>query len=302
MATLTPQFFQLLEAEEKDVFFKTFSMQELMFPKLFERKKSTKAYEDGLRVAALGTYATKPEGTPVAFDDPIQGAQVRTVHQTYALGWRASEEMMEDDQFSIMSQMSGDLGDSARDHQERLAWGLLNDAFTGTTYTGLESEALFSSTHNLIKSGGTQSNILSPAVALSTSGLESIMQLSRTMQSDEGRYINQEMSILLIHPNELENAYVLLNTEKKAGSADNDVSTVVSSRSGLSPLAVPYLTSTTAWSVHARPGRNGLTWNDRRELRFDSAKDADTFDMKYYGSYRASVMLREWRNNYGSNA
>jgi hypothetical protein len=83
---LTPQFFRLLEAEEKDVFFKTFSQIELLFPQLFQRKPSTKAYEDGMRVAALGTYATKPEGTPVAFDDPVQGAQVRTVHQTYAVG------------------------------------------------------------------------------------------------------------------------------------------------------------------------------------------------------------------------
>jgi hypothetical protein len=210
--------------------------------------------------------------------------------------------MMEDDQFSIMSQMSSDLGDSARDHMERLAWGLINDAYTGTTYTGLETEALFLATHALLKTGGTQSNILSPAVALSQSGLESMANLADTMTSDEGRFIQQQMNILLIHPNEQHNAYVLLNTEYKPGSADNDRSTVVSSRNGLRTLEVPYLSSTTAWSIHAAPGKNGLTWNDRRALRFDNAKDADTFDQKYYGSYRASPMLREWRNNYGSNA
>jgi hypothetical protein len=253
-------------------------------------------------VAGLGTYATKPEGTPVAFDDPVQGAQVRTVHQTYALGWRASREMMEDDQHNIMNRMAADLGDSARDHMERLAWGLINDGFTGTTYTGLESEALFSSSHSQIKAGGTYSNILSPAVALSQSGLESIFNLADTMTSHEGRYIQQQMSILLIHPNERFNAEVLLNTERKPGSSNWDINTMNSSRSGLSPLQVPYKSSTTSWSVHAAPGKNGLTWNDRRELEFSQAPDADTFDKKHYGSYRASVMLREVRNNYGSNA
>ncbi len=90
MATLTPQFFELLEADSKDITFKAFAMQDLKFPQLMQRKPSTKAYEDGMRIAALGTYATKPEGTPIAFDDPVQGARVRTVHQTFDLGWRAS--------------------------------------------------------------------------------------------------------------------------------------------------------------------------------------------------------------------
>jgi hypothetical protein len=105
-----------------------------------------------------------------------------------------------------------------------------------------------------------------------------------------------------VHPNERFNADVLLNTERKPGSSDWDVNTVSSSRTGLTVLRVPYLSSTTAWSIHAGPGQNGLVWNDRRKLRFDTAKDADTFDMKNYGSYRASVMLSEQRNNYGSNA
>jgi hypothetical protein len=302
MATLTPQFFRLLEAEVKDVSFKAFSQIELLYPQLFQRRPSTKAYEDAMLVAGLGTYATKPEGTPVAFDDPVQGAQVRTVHQTYALGWRASEEMMEDDQHGIMNQMAADLGDTARDHMERLAWGVLNDAHTGTTYTGLESERLFLSTHAQIKAGGTWSNTLAPAVALSQSGLESMYNLADTMTSHEGRFINQEMSILLIHPNEQHNAYVLLNTERKPGSSDWDRNTVASTRNGLTVLKVPYLSSTTNWSLHAAPGKNGLTWNDRRALRFDQATDSDTFDKKHYGSYRASPMIREQRNNYGSNA
>lgn len=302
MATLTPQFFQLLEADSKDITFKAFEMQELKFPQLFERKPSSKAYEDGLRIAALGTYATKPEGTPIAFDDPVQGTQVRTVHQTFALGWRASREMMEDDQHGIMNQMAADLGASAADHQERLAWGLLNDAYTGTTYTGLENETLFSSTHTLLKTGGTQSNILSPPIALSTTGIENMMTLGQTTSSDEGRFINVDQSILLIHPEEAHNAYVLLETQQVTGSSANDRSTVVSTRSGLTPLAVPYLSSTTNWSIHAGPGRNGLTWNDRRGLEQTSAQDADTQDMKFYGVYRASVMTREFRGNFGSQA
>ena len=138
MATLTPQFFELLEADQKEIFFKQFSMIPELWSQLMETQTSTRAYEDRMRVAGFGTLALKPEGTPIAFDDPVQGTRVRTVHSTYGLGWRASMEMMQDDQHSIMNRMSSDLADSAKDHRERLAWSMIDDAFTGTTFTGLE--------------------------------------------------------------------------------------------------------------------------------------------------------------------
>lgn len=303
MATLTPQFFRLLEAEEKDVFFKEHTQIEKMYTKLFATKGSTKAYEDRMQVAGLGTFATKPEGTPIAFDDPVQGGQVRTVHQTFALGWRATMEMMEDDQFSIMNRMSADLGDSARDHMERLAWGLVNDGFTGTTYTDIESQAMFTATHTQLRSGtGTQSNILSPAVALSATGIEDILTLADTTTSYEGRFINLRPSILLIHPNLQHTAYELLSTEFKVDSADNNRSTVVSSRSGLTTLEVPYLSSQTNWFVMTGPGKNTLQWNNRKSLTFSRAQDSETLDQKFYAVYRASVQFSQWHGLFGSQA
>jgi phage major head subunit gpT-like protein len=306
MATLTPQFFQLLEANQKTVFFNEHDAQETKYTKLFNTVGSTKAYEDRIKVARLGTFVQKPEGTPVAYDDPAQGTQVRTVHQTFALGWRATEEMMEDDQFNVMSQMSRDLGASATDHMERLAWSLVNDGFTGTNYTGLENDVLFSTTHTILKGGATvnQSNVINPAVALSQTGLESIMNMVSTSQSDEGRYINVNPRFLLIHPNLQHLAYVLLNTEFKPGSADNDRNTVITSRSGLEPLVVPYLSSQTNWFVLSGPGDSGNTfqWNNRKSLTFSRQQDSDTFDQKFTARYRASVMWSEWRRNFASQA
>ncbi len=305
MATLSPQFFQLLEAEEKTVFFDEFSMIAKLYSEIFDTKTSTKAYEDRVRVARLGTFVMKPEGTPISYDDPAQGTQVRTVHQTFGLGWRATEEMMEDDQFSVMSQMSKDLGESAADHRERLAWSLVNDGFTGTTYTGLEGDVLFTTTHTLLKGAiGTvnRSNVISPAVALSQSGLESLLNLIHTSQSDEGRFIMLNPVKLVIHPNLAHTAHVLLNTEKKPFSADNDRNTVISTRLGLTALTVPYLSSTSNWFVFSAPGKNTLQWNERRPLSFFRSQDSDTRDQKFGATYRASVMWSEWRGNWASQA
>lgn len=300
MATLTPQFYELLEADTKDIFFKQYDMAPEIWPEIYKSQPSTKAYEDRMRVAGFGTLATKAEGTPVAFDDPVQGTKVRTTHTTFALGWRCSMEMMQDDQHGIMANMAADLADSTRDHRERLAWTHIDGGFTTTT--GLEGDLLFEATHVSIRDSSiSQTNILSPPVELSQTGLEAMMTMSRTTRSEEGRYINLPQSKLLIHPDNEHLAYQLLNTEFVTGSSNNDRSTVVSSRSGLTPVASPYLSSTTRWSLHAPVGQNNLCWNDRMDVEHSSAGDADTKDMKHYVMYRASVMNNDWRGNWGSN-
>lgn len=303
MATYTPLLFELLEADQKDIFYKRIDMIQELFSQLFQRRPSTKAYEDGLRIGALGTFQEKPEGTPIAFDDPVQGTRIRTIHAVYALGYRISKEMRDDDQHGIVNQLPEDLADSAKDHMERIAWDVINDGYTGTRHTGLENEVLFSATHSLIKTGGTASNILAPPIALSQSGLEAVMNLADTTTSDEGRFQNLMMDILLIHPNLQHTANILLQTERKPNSANNDINTVSSSMNGLRPLKVPYLSSTTRWSVHASPGSNSLMWFDRNMLeRPPMAIDSDTLDAKFYATYRAHATFREWRNNYGSGA
>ena len=309
MGTFTAQHPELLEKSEKDIFFKRFDMIPTLYTLLFTIKDAQKAYEDRMKVGGLGRFATKPEGTPVGFDDPVSTALVRTVHTTYALGFRVTMEMMQDELFHIIDKMPADLGDSARDHMERLAWGLVNDGFNGTTYTGLNdtvsAKSLFNTAHVNVKTGATQSNMLSPAVSLSTTGLESLMTRASIITSDEGRFINQDQDLLVFHPNLQHQVHVLLNTEFKTSSSDNDRSTVVSSRSGITPIdkkGVPYLSSQTAWFLFGGKGKNDLTFNDRMDLDFSRAKDADTFDQKFYAVYRASVMFSEWRNSFGSNA
>jgi len=305
MATFTGLAPELLEAREKDIFFKRFSMQETKYTQLFEERPSNKAYEDRMRVAGLGRLATKPEGTPVAFDDPVQGSRSRVVHQTYALGFRVTMEMQQDELFGIIEQMPADLGDSARDHMERLAWDVLNDGYAGTRHTvmadGGAAGPLFSASHTTLKSGDVQSNLQNPAVALGVTGLEAMMTQASTVLSEEGRYIDMNQSVLLIHPDNQHKAYELLQTEFKVNSSDNNRSTVVASRSGLRPLEVPYLTNTDGWSIHAPKGQNSLKWNNRQELTFRRADDSETFDEKFYAYYRASVQVDEWRGNFGSN-
>lgn len=304
MAHFTAGFPEAMETRSKQIFFQNYTMQELMFPKLLQRKPSTKAFEDRIRYAGLGTFRQKHEGQPVSFSDGIEGDRIRTLHQTFALGVRSTWEALSDDQWDILDRMPGDLGESAYDHQERLAWSLLNDGFGALgLFTGLDALELFSNVHVLLR-GGTASNELTPPVGLSTTGIEDAITLMRTTVGEEGRFINVNNSKLLYAPALAHTAYVLLDTERRVGTADWDKSTVATTRSGITPVipeGVPYLASDTQWSLHSEPGKNSLCWNDREKLFYEKAKDNLTFDQLHWAAYRASVMFSEWRGNLGGN-
>ena len=305
MATFSANFAELMETRDKRIVFLNFGMQELQYTSVFTVRTSKKAFEDRMRVQGLGGFQLKAEGTPVAFSDPIEGTRRRVTHQTFALGYRVTWEATEDEQWNVLNRMPADLGESARDHQERLAWDLFNDSFTGSTHTTVDNAALFINTHTNVGGNITNgSNILSPPVALSVTGLEDIMTLGRTTRSEENRFINMQQSTLLYHPDNAHAAHVLLETTTRPGTSDNDVSTVVTSRSGITPTVmagVPYLTSTLAWYVLAPKGSNEIFWNNRAALFFEQGRDAQTFDLLHIAAYRASVQVDDWRGAWGSN-
>jgi hypothetical protein len=309
MATFSLNFPEAMETRAKEWFFMTFTQLPLLFPALFDRRPSTKRFEDRIRAAGFGTFMQKSEGSPVSFDDPIEGLRVRSLHTVYALGYRATWEAIEDDQWDVLDRMPQDLGESARDHQERIAWSLENDGFAGDTFTGLDDPtplALYHTAHTTLRPEvATQSNSLSPALELGVTGLETAMTTFRTTRSEEGRQLNVMPRKLVFHPNLQHSAYTLLQTEFRPGTADNDRSTVASTRSGITPVAdggIPYLTSQTAWSLHTNPGgKESLLWYDRARLFFERARDALTWDQLHYAGYRAHPAIGEWRGHVGSN-
>jgi phage major head subunit gpT-like protein len=301
MATVRSNFPELLERRVRRIFFKDYAMEPMRYPEIFNVVGSSKAFEDTIDIAGLGTLATKPEGTPISYKDPVQGTRKRVVHSTFALGFRVTMEMLQDDLFNVIRRMPSDLADATRDHQETLAWGLPNDAFAASTYTGLDGLGLCSTAHTSIHpEGSTQSNQLSPGVALSVTGLEDTLTAMRTTLSREGRYTPITPDVLLVAPANDHEAARLLESEFEPGTAENQINAVRSSRTGLRPVSVPYLTDTDAWFVLARKSQHSLTYYRRMALTFDRGTDSQTKDQLFDAVYRASVTFDDWRGVHGS--
>ena len=305
MATFRATMPELLETRLKRVYLNNYSRIPSLWEKIANIESSTQSHEDTIRVAGLGLLVLKPEGTPVTYDDPVQGTRKRAVHQTYALGFRVTMEMMDDEQYNVIEKMPADLADATREHKEILFWSIFNDAFAGSTFTDADGTTALCASHTLLRSGtagSTFSNFLSPTVALSVSGLESIMTKFALTPNESGRYVQLRGQYLVIHPNESHKAYQLLETTKEPFTNENQENTVKTSRSGLTPLETPYLTDTDAYFVVSPKSQHRMIWYNRMKVTFGRDKDAQTKDAMFDAMYRASVTWDDWRGVVGSGA
>lgn len=301
MPTFTSTAPELLEPWVTQIFFNEYDQIPELFPKLFNMKKSTKAFEDTFAVSGLGFFALKPEGTPVTYDDPVQSGRKRVVHSTFALGFRVTMEMMDDDQHNIISRMPQDLGRSARHNREVNAWARVANGFT--TSTGIPegdgtARSLFNTGHIRLKDLGTSSNQASPGVALSVSGLEDAITNFRLTQDESGRRINLTPKVITHHPNDEFVAMQILDSTQEPYTADNQINTM--SRMGLTTISVPYFTDTDNWMVFTDKSNHSLCFYDRMALRFDRNKDSQTKDALFDAMMRYSVTHDDWRGSYGS--
>jgi phage major head subunit gpT-like protein len=304
MATFRGTAPEVFEARQAEVFFKNYTMEPSQYKKVFNVETSNKAYEDWFEFSGLGQFRTKAEGTPVTYDDPVQGTRRRITHSTFALGFRVTEEALEDAQYDVIERQSSDLGDAGREHEEILAWSVFNNN-ADANYPTIDGLALASTAHVILKpkvaSANTDSNLASPGIALSITGLEDALTVMRTTKSREDRFMPLKPKFLIINPALAHEAYQLLESEHEINTNENQVSTVARSRTGIMALDTPYITDTDNWALVADKSQHKLTFHSRKKMRFDSSTDSQTKDKLFDARYRASVVAKDWRGTYFSN-
>ena len=310
MATFRGLIPEALEPYVNEIYFQEFTQQKLLYPEIFKTITTKMAFVDEFSVAGLGRFVQKPEGTPAAFSDPVQGDRRRTIVLTFALGFRVTMEMREDEQHGIVAKMPADLALAARDSMDRLAWALYNVTFTAADDTapcGIPEgdgtrRALFDTGHVPLRNpAATQSNRLNPGVALSVAGMETALTIFDTQQSDEERFIRCNPTKLVIHP---ENRFVadqLLNSEKEPWTDENQINSVERNRIGVRTVSSPYITDTDSWCL-LDGAKSPLDWVNRKGLTGPTmTTDGQSFDSIFISHYRAAVQVNgNWRAAVGS--
>jgi len=269
---------------------------------IFTKHNSSLAFEEEVSATGFGLAGVKTEGGTISYDSAQQGFINRYTHITYGLGFMITKEMAEDGIAVTQSfRRAQALAFSMRQTKETIAANVYNRAFN-TSYTmGAQSDALpLCSAAHLNKTGGTWSNLLSPAADLSEAAMEQACINIAALKNDRGLLIAVRPQKLIIPPALEYEAIRLLKSEFQPGTANNDVNAIrVLGKFPQGIVVNHYLTDANNWFI-GTDCPDGIKYFERRADNFDIDNDFDTENAKFKATFRCSFGWTDARALYGS--
>lgn len=259
-----------------------------------------RAEVEAVAIAGLPRMPRRGEIEPVAFLDPEMSDKFVFVDDEFALGFGVSKKMMEDDIYGRANENAKWLGRSARLTQEYRAAELLDDAFTGATFTGLLGEALCANDHNFINASGTWSNVLATATQFGVTGLQAMFELAEQLNDHTGNPVPAQLNHVVLNIAD-EWAYIhITQSEGEPYTADRQTNALRRKQSNLSRTISHYKTQDRHWFGIDR------NLNDAHFLFKVRPEFEDDYDFKakaslYTARQRINVYFFDQRGWFGTN-
>ena len=277
----------------------TYERFEPIWPKLFEKRDSEKAYEEAVEAVGFGLMSVKAQGAALTYDTAQQGPTSRFTHRTYSLGFMVTlEELINNLYEEVSFKRASRLAKSVYETEEVVHANVFNRAFN-STFTGGDGVEMISTAHPT--ASGNQSNELTVAADISEASIEDLsVQIRNTTDARGLRTLNKPR--MLIVPPALEpDAYRILKSVLQNDSANNAVNYIKAS--GMFPegiLCNPYLTDTDAWFIKT-DCQDGLIHFTRMAATYEQDNDFDTKNAKSAVVCMWSEGWMDWRQCFGSS-
>jgi hypothetical protein len=265
---------------------------------IFDTENSDRAFEEEVMLSGFGNAGVKPEGSSVNYDAATETFTARYTHETLALAFSITEEAIEDNLYDrLASRYTKALARSMANAKQVKAANVLNRGFN-SSYTGGDGLELFSTAHVIVS--GTEQNELSTAADLNETSLEQAMIDIAALTDERGLKIAAQGSKMIV-PSALQfTAERLLKSVGRTGTADNDISAVVSMNVIPQGYVVNhYLTDTDAWFIKTDVP-NGLKHFVRAPIKTAMEGDFETGNVRYKARERYSFGWSDWRGVFGS--
>lgn len=281
----------------KGFFGHTYKELEQQWSQLFETITSDKAYEEFVETTGFGLLPVKTEGGPIAYDQTSQGYTARLTNVMYGGGFMVTLEEIQDNKYKqVGERRAGMLAFSLRQTMEVVHANHFVRAFS-TSYPIGDGKAWLDDDHPT--RSGDQSNILAVSADLSEAAVTDLCTQIRRAKNNRGLKIRLQPQRLIIPPQLEYVADRLINSEKRAGTANNDKN-VLRGKFPKGVFVYDYIDSDSdAWFVQT-DAPTGLVHAERMAPSLEKDEDFDTTNAK------ARILTRflsgpvEWRGMYGS--
>lgn len=257
-----------------------------------------RSYHEEPVMYGFGAAPELPDGQAVTYQSGGVLYSARYQYKVYGLAFAITKILQEDgDHIRVGTTFSKHLAQSLIETKETLAANILNRAFN-TSYLGGDGKALIVNDHPII--GGTASNVLTTSAALSQTSLEQMLIQIRQAVDNNGKKIRLNPEKLVVSPQNVFQAEVLLKSVLRAGTANNDINPVKSLGILSGDVAdIARLTSATAWYVKTN-APEGLKLLKRRGLEKSMEGDFETDSVRYKATERYGVGWTDWRAIFGT--
>lgn len=290
-------FSHLITPGFRKVVFETYKQKPTEASKWINMQKADRAFIDDFNLGGFGTLVDKTEGGAITYQDPVPGRTKRYIWNTYALGFRITQEMMEDDLYGVMgNKMSRALGRSARHNFEVVAHSVLNNAFS-TSFVGFETGVSLISTAHTTLRGGTVANRPALDVDVGMLSLQAGIENFAAIPDESGLPTLFTPKYLVYGPADQWIVAQLLGSTGLPGTNFNDINPLRGM--GITPIMSHYLTDADAWYLLSED--HDLNYFDRRQPAFSNTDDFDTGDAKFKLTRRNGAGFGDWRGVYGSS-
>jgi len=267
---------------------------------IYETESSERAFEEEVQLAGFGQAPVKAEGSAINYDTAQEVFTARYNHETIAMGFAVTEEAIEDNLYdSLSARYTKALARGmAYTKQVKGAFPLVNGF--STAFSSGDGVALFSDSHPLA-SGGSNSNIPDTMSDLNETSLEQAVIDIAAFTDQRGLLIAARPRKLIIAPDNMFVATRVLDSELRAGTADNDINALRTNGSIPDGWRVNhFITSVNDWFL-LTDVPNGMKHFTRASLTTSMDGDFDTGNVRYKARERYSFGASDPLGIYGSS-
>ena len=279
-----------------------FKAKKPLATRLVNHDSTSRSIEQFSQMTGVGLPTLIGETEDVPVDNFVQGFNKTFRPVKYGLGIAASQELVEDDKVGIISRRSVALSNSIYQAREIQAASIYNNAFDGVNFPLPDGQALCAAAHPLVKSGGTQNNLLSVAADLDVGSLELALTDWELIKTHEGFLQMLPKPSVLVAAQNRWNVAEILKSQMRSYTANNTRNAFQDNENGgtIDSIVWSYLTDGDAWFLVAPAAETETLWLDRKQpyTKADYVEKNETGFV--YMRYRATYGAYGWRGVYGT--
>lgn len=242
------------------------------------------------------------DGEPITMQDLVIGPKVMGTDKEWGIGLQLTKRAVEDDQYGKLKAGAKYMAWAARMTQEYRSAQLLDDAFTGSTFLGIDGLSLINSAHTYLNNSGTWRNTPVQQVGFGVTGVTALMDLAMQQRDHNGDPMKVHLDRLFI-PNtagSLHKAKQIFSSEKEPFTAENQDNAIKQLYGGMDINVLRFQTSTTNYFMQSSK-LNDAHFVTRRAVTQDDNYDFLTRAAQYSATQRFLIWFVDPRGWYGSN-